>query len=194
MHAMTQMRHPPALAAVRAEIDRIDDAILDLVERRLAVAEAVAASKELEGDAWLKLRPRREAAVIARLTERATLASPVLVGQLWRTLMAHGLQSQAPMEIVICAGRDAVAMLERVRARFGLAAPVRWVSTAEQAIGAARAGEAVAVIECDLPVTLADDDDLTVFDRFTDANSAVMAVCIGRIDPAEALTPGEAIR
>ena len=51
----------PNLDALRSEIDRIDDALLELVEQRLAASLAIAARKDADGDRLLKLRPRREA-------------------------------------------------------------------------------------------------------------------------------------
>ena len=57
----------PALQAIRAEIDRIDDAILRLVEERLAAAAAVDAAKSEEADGRLRFRPRRQAEVVRRL-------------------------------------------------------------------------------------------------------------------------------
>jgi chorismate mutase len=65
-----------SLEALRREIDRIDDSLLDLIEQRLAASDSVAALKQSEGDGRLKLRPAREAAVLTRLVERADRASP----------------------------------------------------------------------------------------------------------------------
>ena len=47
---------PSPLQTLRQEIDRLDDSILELIERRLAASAAVAASKDAEGGAMLKLR------------------------------------------------------------------------------------------------------------------------------------------
>ena len=40
---------PTPLQTLRAEIDRIDDSILELIEQRLAASAAVSASKDAEG-------------------------------------------------------------------------------------------------------------------------------------------------
>lgn len=194
MHATNQTRRPASLAAIRAEIDRLDDAILGLIDQRLAASDAVAALKESEHGSRLKLRPRREAAVIDRLVARADLAPPELIGQIWRALMAHGLQSQAPMEIVVCAEGDRIAMLERVRARFGLAAPVRWVADADEALNAARENEAIAVIETDQLPQVTEGDSLILFDSFNGPQGEILGVSIGRVDPDEAVLVGGAGR
>ena len=59
------------LAALRAELDGIDDQILDLIERRLAASVEIAAAKDAEGDRHLKLRPRRQTQILERLKARA---------------------------------------------------------------------------------------------------------------------------
>ncbi|HYZ32124.1 MAG TPA: chorismate mutase, partial [Crenalkalicoccus sp.] len=57
-----------ALAALRAEIDTLDDALHDLLMRRAGVVARLAASRA-KGDAPA-LRPGREAAVLRRLLAR----------------------------------------------------------------------------------------------------------------------------
>src|SRR5437773_12312246 len=89
------------LAALRAELDRIDDQILDLIERRLAASAEIAALKDAEGDRHLKLRPRRQAEILERLKSRANRAEPELVDKVWREIMAHSLQAQAHTELVL---------------------------------------------------------------------------------------------
>ena len=54
-----------ALAALRAEIDGIDDQILALFEKRLAVAATVGRAKDAPTGPHTKLRPDREQAVLA---------------------------------------------------------------------------------------------------------------------------------
>lgn len=72
----------PHLDNLRAEIDALDDVLLDLIERRLALAGKVAARKGQ--DSLIKLCPRREAGIVARLTARARLATPTLITGLAR--------------------------------------------------------------------------------------------------------------
>ncbi|MDB5722448.1 MAG: 3-deoxy-D-arabinoheptulosonate-7-phosphate synthase [Alphaproteobacteria bacterium] len=173
------------LQTLRGEIDRVDDAILELIEQRLAASSAVAASKDAEGDGRLKLRPRREAEVIGRLAARSD-APRDLIAQVWRTLMSHGLQAQARTEIVVCAGRDRLSLYEMVRGRFGPAAPVRWVKDPAEAIEAARSGEAVAVISDHFAID-AGDDGLIVFDTIEEKDGKPVARCVGRVAPEDAI-------
>ncbi|MFM7416430.1 MAG: chorismate mutase, partial [Alphaproteobacteria bacterium] len=59
----------PALQALRAEIDALDDAMHDLLMRRAGVVARMAASRAKVG-AGSPLRPGREAAVLRRLLAR----------------------------------------------------------------------------------------------------------------------------
>jgi 3-deoxy-7-phosphoheptulonate synthase len=177
---------PTPLQTLRGEIDRIDDSILELIEQRLAASAAVAASKDAEGGDRLKFRPRREAEVIGRLSARSE-APRALIAQLWHTLMSHNLQAQARTEIVICGGRDRLALFEMVRERFGPAAPIRWVKDPAAALEAARSSEAVAVISDHFATGLAPDDNLIVFDTLEERDGAPVAHCIGRVAPEDAV-------
>jgi 3-deoxy-7-phosphoheptulonate synthase len=129
-----------SLAELRAEIDRIDDAMLDLVDRRIAAARAIAAAKG--ASPHLRLRPRRQGEVIARLQERARHASAEAVRHIWRELMGHCLQTQGATQIVIA---DGCAPEHEVRDLFGSAAPIRRASR-KAAIRIAAEEEAVAIL------------------------------------------------
>lgn len=63
---------PHDLADLRAEIVRVDDAILDLLARRQGLARRVGAAKRAAGVPIAD--PAREAAVIRRVAERARAA------------------------------------------------------------------------------------------------------------------------
>lgn len=169
---------PQTLGDLRFEIDRIDDAMLDLVERRMTVTASIAALKNGDGANRLRLRPRREAEVVDRLTRRAQGAPPEMIGHLWRTLMSYSLESQAPMHLVLHTNGDRLAMQDSVRARFGPAARIRWAADAGEALEAARDGEAVAVV-CERR----GDEDLLVFD--TIPCGAGVAYAIGRVAPED---------
>jgi 3-deoxy-7-phosphoheptulonate synthase len=165
------MRDQISLAGHRAELDSIDDAILDLIERRLAVATAIAAAKT-DGDR-LKLRPERQRAVIARLERRAR--DPDVVAPVWRELMAHSLQRQQPTALLLCGPADGRERLLRlVRDRYGSAPPVRWTDCPHEAVREAQHNSVVAVLAgADHPTLPA---GLVAFDRIGDD-----AVAIGRV-------------
>ena len=170
------------LAALRAELDRIDDQILDLIERRLAASAEIAATKNAEGDRHLKLRPRRQAQILERLKARADGAAPELVEKVWREIMAHSLQSQARTELVIAPSDEPELLEARVRAHFGSASPIRWAASTSHAIRAALVGEAIGII----PEPLAEGEgELRVFDILTAEDGSTIAYAVGRIAAAD---------
>lgn len=182
---MTQ-NQAQSLGALRAELDRIDDQILDLIERRLALSLEVAAAKEAVGDCHLKLRPRRQAEIVARLKKRAKRAAPELVEEVWREIMAHSLQAQTPMEIVLAPSEEPDLLEARVRAHFGSAAPIRWASSRAHALRAALVGEAVAVVG--EPVVQG-ESGLRIFDVLADEAGRSIAYAVGRVSLADMVLP-----
>lgn len=175
---------PSPLEDLRAEIDRLDDALLDLIERRLAASLSIAARKESDSNRTLKFRPRRETEIIGRLIGRAERASPQLVTHVWRELMAHCLQAQVRTELVLCATGRPHGLKERVRERFGRAANAQWVATPAEALAIAREREAVAAIEYS-PLnpwwTALRRSDLTAFDLLREESGRLLAILVGRV-------------
>ena len=166
------------LAALRAELDRIDDQILDLIERRLAASGEIAALKDAEGDRHLKLRPRRQAQILERLKERANHAAPELVEKVWREIMAHSLQAQAETELVLAPSDQPELLEARVRAHFGSASSVRWAASTSHALRSALRGEAIAIIPEPLPEG---EGELRVFDALKAEDGSILAYAAGRV-------------
>lgn len=166
------------LAALRAELDRIDNNILELIERRLGIALDIAAEKEIENDRYLKIRPRRQHEVLSRLKTRATRAAPKLVDEIWCEIMAHSLQAQAPLEIILAPSSEPELLEARVRAKFGSAAPVRWATSTQHALRAALEGEVIAVVPDPVPE---DGGDLRTFDAVNCEDGRPIAHVAGRI-------------
>ena len=169
------------LEALRAEIDRLDETILGLIEERLATAAAITALKDTDG-ARLKYRPRREANVLGRLAARASTASPELIERVWRELMAHGLQAQARTELVLCGPGERAVLEAHARAHFGSPAPIVWVETPAEALQYAREHEAIAVIAAPLPEL---GGELAVCDIVRAPDGAPVAKIVGRVAPED---------
>jgi chorismate mutase-like protein len=75
----------PSLADLRREIDRIDDALHDLIMRRAELTAGVAASKP--GGSGT-VRPAREAAILRRLVARHKGSFPrAIVARIWREII-----------------------------------------------------------------------------------------------------------
>jgi chorismate mutase len=124
------------LAALRAEIDTLDDAIHDLLMRRVDVVARLAASRA-KGDGPA-IRPGREAQILRRLLARhaGPLPRGVLV-RLWRELLCAHTQLQGPLS---AAAWLPEAGIEVLRGHLGLAAPVTRCGDDAEAIAAAAAG------------------------------------------------------
>ncbi len=181
--------HTPAsgtdLQAIRAEIDRIDDQLLELIERRLSYVLNIAELKRNVAAAALLLRPDREEAVLHRLTDRAAALRQDTIGILWRELMGVSLQAQRRTELVLHATHQPIRITDATRQRFGCAWPVVIAAEAHDALEAARSREAIAVIELDAQsrwwVELFDHPELMVFDRVVGDDGSTLALAIGRL-------------
>ena len=83
-----------ALQALRHEIDQLDDQLLDLFQRRLAIADRVGKAKDAPQGPHVKLRPDREQTVMRRMLERAKPENAEAVEALWRDIVGWGLARQ----------------------------------------------------------------------------------------------------
>lgn len=88
---------------IRREIDAIDDAILDLMVRRLGASEKVRGHKIGNGTlASSPIRPAREAMIMRRLLERARdSVPPELLVRLWRVILTSSTLFQAAVTLHI---------------------------------------------------------------------------------------------
>ena len=133
---------PPAatahadLAALRAEIDTLDDAIHDLLMRRAGVVARLAASRAK--GAGPALRPGREAIILRRLLARH--AGPLPRGalvRLWRELLCAHTLLQAPLSAAAWLDE---AGTEVLRDHLGLSAPITRCADDAAALAAAAEG------------------------------------------------------
>lgn len=121
-------RKPQTLDELRKEIDRIDDAIHDLLMRRAEVTCAVAAAKgpRSKGGVAPSMRPAREAQVLRRLIarHRGGLPAAVIV-RIWREIIAASLQSQTKFHLHVFGGEHQGAFSDLAHAYFGASTPIR---------------------------------------------------------------------
>lgn len=180
------------LPARRAEIDRIDDQLLTLMEQRLRCARSIAELKGREPGDRLSLRPAREQRVIERLTARAEAMPGPTITAIWRELMGVNLQAQRTTHIVICCPQQPVLVTDQARLRFGGATPIIDAGTPQDALERARNREAIAVIEfsplSNWWVELFHDETLTIFDCLRDRHGRIVALVVGRIATAQLTT------
>ncbi len=133
---------PPAdLAALRAEIDRIDDAMHDLLMRRTEAVVGIRDVKRAAGGPVL--RPAREAEVLRRLVSRHTGPFPrhALV-RIWREIMAGQVRVQGPFSLAVYAPPAGPGLASLAADHFGSTTPARRFETVRGVIRAVTVGEA----------------------------------------------------
>lgn len=120
---MTESASPQANAAsdpiaeVRTEIDAVDRAMLDLVARRLSLADKLT---RLKPPGSSPIRPGREVSLLRRLIASAPPpVEPELVVELWRALIAANVRRQAPVDVFVGGGNDPVRLYDIARRHFG---------------------------------------------------------------------------
>jgi len=143
----TSQAADPALQALRAEIDALDDAMHDLLMRRAGVVARMAASRAKAG-VGSPLRPGREAAVLRRLLARHSGAlSRVAVVRIWRHIFMAHTAIQGSFTAAVTASGEAAQTMALAREHFGAATPLTPFASPAQALAALSAGKAsVAVL------------------------------------------------
>lgn len=140
---------------LRADIDRIDQALLELLVERSDVVRKIAELKEDRRNDRLAIRPAREAAILRRLMARAEDRFPAAVlVRMWRELLAAQTRLQAPLSITVCAPRSGFSTWDLARDHFGSLTPMTRVDGTSQAVRTVANGEATVAV---LP--LPSDDD-----------------------------------
>ncbi len=118
------------LPALRAELDRIDDAVHDLLMQRAEIVEHVARAGKPAA-----LRPGREASIVRRLLRRHHGSLPaVSVVRVWRELLAGTTTMQGGFSIAVCETHPGVPLTQLAREHFGALTPLRAYGSAGQAL------------------------------------------------------------
>lgn len=131
-----------SLAALRAELDRLDDHLHDTLMRRAEIVEKVAALK-----GGMALRPGREAEIIRRLLARHGGAlAPQTIVRIWRELLAGTTAMQGKFVVTVCDTDPADAFALAAREHFGALTPLRVHRSPAQAIAEVSSGAASAAV------------------------------------------------
>lgn len=132
------------LVGLRAEINRLDDAIHDLL---MARADVVAQVSAQGGKGRVALRPGREAAILRRLLlrHRGPLPRRAVV-RVWRELLAATTSMQGPYAITACEAEPGTGFAQCAREHFGALTPLRVHRSPAQAIAEVSAGTATAAV------------------------------------------------
>ena len=138
-------RGDAALSALRAELDRLDDALHDLLIERASVVERVAAAG---AKGRIALRPGREASIIRRLLARHNGPLPrQAIARIWRELFAATVGMQADHTVAVCESDPAThALTQLAREHFGALAPLRTHRTPSQALADLGSGAAAVAV------------------------------------------------
>lgn len=150
---------PPALrdlAELRAELDRMDDALHDLIMRRARVVAEIGA---LGAKGAVPLRPGREASIIRRLLARHTGPFPrASLVRLWREMICGMTAIQGALRIAVCDAHgtpDGTALVAATREHFGALVPLHGHSSPGQALQAVASAAAAAAV---LPLPREDEN------------------------------------
>lgn len=120
---MTHSPPPPSLADLRAEIDRIDEAMHRLLMERSQIIDRLVEVKRgaSEGSAF---RPAREADMMRRLVERHEGLLPLdTVESIWRVIIATFTYVQAPYAVHADLSGGEAVMRDSARFHFGFTVP-----------------------------------------------------------------------
>ncbi len=126
----------PTLDEIRAEIDRIDEAVHDLLMQRVEVVRRVAKAKGAAAPKW---RPAREAALLRRLASRHKGEMPLgVLVRIWREMIVGGsLALQEAVAVSVAEGTWDLA-----RDHFGSAVPFKARKSAAQVVRDVASGKA----------------------------------------------------
>ena len=140
------------LAALRAELDGLDDAVHDLLMRRAEVVERVG---RLGAKGRVALRPGREAAIIRRLLGRHGGGLPRgAVVRIWRELLGATTGMQGTHAVAVCETGPGNEYVQCAREHFGALTPLLAHRSAAQAIGDVSEGRVTAAV---LPLPAEDE-------------------------------------
>ena len=128
-----------ALSALRGKIDRIDDALHDLLMERAGVAAAVRESKT-DGPVW---RPAREAQVLRRLIDRHQGPFPrATIVQIWREIISAMVRLQGEFAVAVYASDDNHGCRDMARDHFGAETPLAFYTSTRAVLTAVQDGSA----------------------------------------------------
>lgn len=140
----------PTLADLRAEIDRIDRAMHELLIERSGIIDTLISVKK-SNETGSAFRPAREASMMRALAERHHGILPLdTVESIWRVIIATFTYVQQPYSVHVDLSSGDALVRDSVRFHFGYTVPV------VQHVGAAAVIDAVAASRGDLGLVRAE--------------------------------------
>ena len=144
------------LENLRAEIDRIDQALLELLIERTDVVRRIGDLKQDHQSGKLAVRPAREAQILRRLVaEAGERFPPAVLVRMWREMLAALTRLQAPLSATVCAPpKSGLATWDLARDHFGSLTAMTRVDGTSQAVRAVVNGTTTVAV---LPLPCDDD-------------------------------------
>ncbi|UUX48158.1 chorismate mutase [Nisaea acidiphila] len=126
---------------LRREIDGIDEALHDLLMRRVEIGKQVAEAKG--GDRGPYFRPGREAQIIRRLVARneSFLNVPTLI-RFWREILSANLNMQTHVHAAVFMAEGAERVYDLARDHCGISASIECMDGAGKVLDAVSSGAA----------------------------------------------------
>ncbi len=123
----------PTLDEIRTEIDRIDQAIHDLLMRRVEVVRRIGGLKSGSAPKW---RPAREAALLRRLAARHHGEMPIgVLARIWREMIIGGsLALQEAVSVAVVAPGADSGCWDLARDHFGGVVPLDAAPSSSQVV------------------------------------------------------------
>src|SRR5215471_13198855 len=119
----TSRADAPSLASLRAEIDRIDEAMHNLLMERGDIIDRLIAVKRTE-ETGSAFRPAREAEMMRRLVERHHGILPLDTAEsIWRVIISTFTFVQAPFSVHADLSAGDALMRDSARFHFGFTVP-----------------------------------------------------------------------
>jgi chorismate mutase len=123
MNEPARTASPPDLSSLRAEIDRIDEAMHRLLIERGMIIDRLIAAKGTS-DSGQAFRPGREASMMRALAERHHGLLPLdTVESIWRVIIATFTHVQAPYRVHADVSGGDAPMRDSARFHFGFTVP-----------------------------------------------------------------------
>jgi len=133
-----------ALADLRAQIDRVDGALHDLLRDRAEIIDQV---RKLKGKQTLYIRPGREAQMLRVLTGRPQGKLPEgLVVRLWREMISAFTLQEGGLKAAVVVQDKGPDLWDVARDHFGAFTPLLEVNSAVAAIKAVQANKATVAV------------------------------------------------
>ena len=121
---MVKAPQTPALADLRKEIDRIDEAMHQLLMERGEIIDRLIAVKRTQDTGTSAFRPAREAEMMRRLVKRHKGILPVDTAEsIWRVIISTFTYVQSPFSVHADLSAGDALMRDSARFHFGFTVP-----------------------------------------------------------------------